>query len=211
VSKGATKAFRYVDPITGVTKYICGAAPCSEAVARVFETDASDPLNQVKANRETTGGIYGFLVPKAKEGRLVFKTSDNPPAPGGPPEKGSECAIVSTISFHIKMLKEIAEKLVAEGFPKFILTEDILEEKARKKREREEAKASGRKVEQAKKAGATRSFENAIRACALKDIILRWMDIMTAQKAGNIPTYRRYFFRPIAAVKSGHKGIVTKA
>lgn len=102
--------------------------------------------------------------------------------------------------------------LAAEGLPRFILTDDILDEKARKKKERELAKATGRKVvAEAKRPG--RVFENAVRACALNDIILRWMDIMMkvvpaeggAGKAG-----KRYFYRPVAALKSGHKGAVLK-
>ena len=202
VTKGTTTATRAVDIMTGTLKYICGAAPCADAVARVFEADTADPLHGLQANSQTTGQIYGFIVPKGKEGRLIFKTSENPPPPGGKPEKGGECSIVSTISFHIRMLKEIATLMVAEGYPKFILVDEVLDEKARKKKEKEDAKAAGRKSVVAPR-NPLRSFENAIRACALKDIILRWIDVMQQRKgAGN----KRYFYRPIAALKTGHKG-----
>jgi hypothetical protein len=206
VVKGETEAFRFVDPVTGGMRYICSDGPCSEAVARVFEADASDLLNGLKADMSTTGGIYGFLVPKAKEGRLVFKTSEHPAPVGDKPEKGGECAIVSTISFHIKMLKGIADNLVAEGYPKFILIDDILDEKARKKKEAADAKAAGTKSMVATK-NPRRNFENAIRACSLKDIMLRWMDIMQRKKEG---AAKRYFYRPVAALKTGHKGTVVK-
>jgi len=204
VQKGGIQAFRFVDPITGGMKYMCGAASCSDAITRVFESDPDDPLKGMQANTQTTGQIYGFIVPKAKERRLVFKTSSAPPPPGGKPEKGGECAIISTISFHIQMLKDISNLLVAEGYPRFILTEDILDEKARKKREKQEAKAAGRSAASSVK--GVRTFENAVRACALKDIILRWLTIMQDSKGG-----KRYFYRPIAAMKSGHKGTVAKA
>ena len=103
------------------------------------------------------------------------------------------------------MLKAISEMLVAEGFPRFILTEEILDEKARKKREKALAKAAGTKITiESRRAG--RTFENAVRACALKDIILRWMDIMKSTDASR----KRYFLRPVAALKSGHKGAVQK-
>ena len=204
VQKGSTEAFRFIDAITGTMKYMCGAASCSDAITRVFETDQDDPLKGLQANTQTTGQIYGFIVPKAKERRLVFKTSSAPPPPGGKPEKGGECAIISTISFHIQMLKEISNLLVAEGYPRFILTDDILDEKARKKREKQEAVAAGRSATSTVK--GVRTFENAVRACALKDIILRWLTIMQAPKGG-----KRYFYRPIAAMKSGHKGTVAKA
>ena len=199
VTKDGVTAFRFVDSITGVLKYMCGAAPCVEAVRKEFEADPTDPLKTLVVNTDTTGALYGFNVPKAKERRLIFKTSA-PPAPGGKIEKGGECAIISTISYHITMLKAISQMLVDEGFPRFILTDDILDEKARKKLEKEAAKAAGSKL--APTAGH-RTFQNAVRACALKDIILRWMDIM---KGGA----KRYFYRPVAAMKSGHKGTVQK-
>jgi hypothetical protein len=220
VEKGGTKAFRVVDATTGGLKYFCGDGPCSEAVARVFETNTADPLYGLQANNTTAGSIYGFVVNKGKEGRLVFKTNERPVQPGTKPEKGGECSIVSTISFHVRMLKDIAELMAHEGYPKFLLTDEYLDEKAlRRKRELEAeaaAKAAGTKFEKstvkdivrttpyAVKGGKpfkTRKFENAIRACALKDLILRWMDIMGKAKAG-----RRYFYRPIEAIKSDHKG-----
>jgi hypothetical protein len=211
VEKGGVKAFRFVDSITGVLKYMCGTSACSEAIKREFESNADDSMNGLVVNKETTGPFYGFIVPKAKERRLIFKRS-SPPEPGAKLEKGGECAIISAISHHITMLKEVSGMLAAEGLPRFILTDDILDEKARKKKERELAKATGRKVvAEAKRPG--RVFENAVRACALNDIILRWMDIMMkvvpaeggAGKAG-----KRYFYRPVAALKSGHKGAVLK-
>jgi hypothetical protein len=122
-------------------------------------------MRNVKVNTTTTGPLYGFIVPKSKERRLVFKTAA-PPVPGGVPEKGGECAIISTISYHVKMLKDISNMMEAEGYPRFILVDEVLDEKARKKAERAEAKAAGRKstVVSLK---IERKFENALRACAL--------------------------------------------
>ena len=204
VEKDGVKAIRFVDSITGVLKYMCGMAPCLDAVKREFEADERDSLHGLAVNTNTTGALYGFIVPKAKERRLIFKTS-RPPAVGGKLEKGGECAIISTISYHITMLKEISELLVASGLPRFILTEDILDEKTRKKAERKVAAAAGKKVVvEARRPG--RTFENAVRACALKDIMLRFMDIMGKKQEGG----RRYFYRPVAALKTGHKGAVQK-
>jgi hypothetical protein len=212
--KGEREAIRVVDVVSGGLKYTCGATPCADAVSRLFETNAEDPLNSLKADNTTAAGIYGFIVPKGKEGRLVFKTNERPVQPGTKPEKGGECSIVSTIAFHIRMLKDIAGLMEAEGYPKFILTEQYLDEKASKKKAKEDAKTAGQKyvatdpvrtgVYSLLKGGKpfkTRSFENAVRACALKDIILRWIDIMQQRKGG-----KRFFYRPIAALKSGHKG-----
>ena len=214
LTKGERTALRVIDVTTGALKYMCGGGPCLESIARLFDTDADDPLNKLEANTETAGAIYGFIVPKGKEGRLVFKTNERPVQPGTKPEKGGECSIVSTIAFHVRMLKDIAELMAAEGYPRFILTDEYLDEKARKKKAKEDAKAAGKKYEgdvepirtgafgkKGKQPFKTRNFENAIRACALKNIILRWIDIMQVKKAG-----KRFFFRPVAALKSGHKG-----
>jgi hypothetical protein len=220
VVNGGTTATRIVDIASGSIKYYCGEDACSTAVTRIFEADTADPLHGMEANNKTTGSIYGFMVPKGKEGRVVFKTNDRPVPPGTKPEKGSECSIVSTISFHIRMLKDIAELMESEEYPKFLLIDEFLDEKMTRRRLEDEAKAQakaeGRKYEKgtivvAKREGSygkkgdkpfkTRTFENAIRACALKDIILRWIDNMQKQKGR-----RRYFYRPIEALKTNHKG-----
>jgi hypothetical protein len=139
------------------------------------------------------------MVHKGKERALVFKTS-SPPVVGGKLEKGGECAIVSTISYHIKMLKEIAEIMVDRKYPVLILRDEVLDEKERRKAQK---KSTGITVAR----NPNRSFENAIRACALKDLILRWLDCMERQKAGG---GLRFFYRPLASLKSGHKGSVMK-
>jgi hypothetical protein len=218
-----------MDITTDTLKYYCGAEPCIESVSRIFDTNPDDLLNKLQANIQTAGGIYGFIVPKGKEGRLVFKTNERPVQPGTKPEKGGECSIVSTIAFHVRMLKDISDLMAAEGYPRLILTEEYLDERVRIKaakkaaKEAEEAakkaaKKEGRKYvpgpaepsepvrtgEFAKKGihlFKTKQFENAIRACALKDIILRWVDYFQRQKGG-----KRFFFRPVAALKTGHKG-----
>lgn len=216
VEKGGTKAIRVVDISTGSLKYYCGEDVCSDAVSRVFELNQADPLLGLQANITTTGRIYGFVISKSKEGRLVFKTNERPVQPGAKPEKGGECSIISTIASHIRMLKDISELLTQEGYPKFLLTDDYLDEKSLKRIKEAEEKAGGvaskkvfvkemlRTSQYAIKKGKafkTRKFENAVRACALINIILRMMDNMQQLKGG-----RRYFYRPIEAIKSNHKG-----
>jgi hypothetical protein len=217
--KGETTSYRVVDISTGGMKYYCGKVPCSEAVSRILDTNDADPFHNIKADSSNTAPIYGFIVPKGKEGRLVFKTNERPVPPGTKPEKGGECSIVSTISFHIRMLKNIAKLIEEDGYSTFILKDEYLDEKAikrREKREEEAAKEAGKNFEKemiappirttqyAKKAKhvfKTRTFENAVRACALKNIILRMIDFLQVKTGG-----RRYFYRPVAALKSEHKG-----
>jgi len=198
VTKGATTAFRYIDIMNGQVKYVCSTGPCSEAVTRVFESSADDPVKGLIVTSATTASIYGFMVPKGKERAMVFKTS-KPPVSGTKPEKGGECEIVSTITYHIKMLKEIAEIMDGLGYKRLILRDEVLDEKERRKAQ--------------KKAGAAavvnplRQFQNTIRACALKNLILRWLDKMERKKEKGL----RFFYRPLAALKSGHKGSFVKS
>jgi len=231
VTKGDRSAVRIIDISSDSLKYYCGAEACIDTVSRIFDTNPEDSLNKLQANVQTSAGIYGFIVPKGKEGRLIFKTNERPVQPGVKPEKGGECSIVSTIAFHIRMLKDISDLMAAEGYPRLILTEEYLDERARIKqakkaaKEAEEAakkaaKDAGRKYEpgaaeqgaadpvrvgefakKGKQLFKTRQFENAIRACALKDIILRWVDYFQRKKGG-----KRFFYRPVAALKTGHKG-----
>jgi hypothetical protein len=204
VKHSGSSAFRIMDITTGAIKYKCGREKaCSEAVARLYDTSAENPVNTLQANINTAGAIYGFNIPKIKEGRIIFKTNERSVQPGQKPEKGSECSIVSTIAFHIRMLKDIAEILKGEGFPPFILVEKYLD-MGKKGTATEEAskRRTGSYATKGKKIFKTRSFENAIRACALKNIILRWLDIILREK----PDSKSYFYRPIAAFKSGHKG-----
>jgi hypothetical protein len=206
VKKDTTEAFRYVDPITGVIKYLCKGGPCYASVTQFFESDTSDPLRGLQANTSTTGRIYGFMVPKAKEGHLIFKTSDRVVKPGKAPEKGSECAIISTISHHIVLLKELGKVLEECGYPRFLLRDEVLDEKERIQIMKKEAKAAGR-IYKAER-DPLRSFENTIRACTLKDLILRWLDKMEGRIMEGRKKGLRYFYRPIAAAKSGHKGTI---
>jgi hypothetical protein len=203
VKRGESSALRIIDIAAGTIKYKSGLGkPCPEAVARVFDTDAENPINTIQANINTAGAIYGFNIPKTKEGRIIFKTNERPVQPGQKPEKGSECSIVSTIAFHIRMLKDIAELLKGEGYPVFILKEEYLDKKKKGEQAEDEKRRTGTYAKKGPKHFKTRSFENAIRACALKDIMLRWMDVMQREKGEGA---KRYFYRPVAALKSGHK------
>jgi hypothetical protein len=204
VEKDGTSAFRYVDPTTGAIRYICKGVPCYASVIQLFESNQADPLYKLQANSTTTGRIYGFMVPKSKEGRLIFKTSDRVVAPGKAPEKGSECAIISTISHHIVLLKELGNLLVEKGYPRFLLRDEILDEKQRIQQLKKEGKLPPGKVVR----DPLRSFENTIRACTLKDCILRWLDVMEGRIVDGRKKGLRYFYRPIAAAKSGHKGSI---
>jgi hypothetical protein len=212
VKRSSTEAFRFVNPSTGGIEYVCGEGRCSEAIVRLFESNTSDVLHGVQANRDTTGRIYGFIIPKIKDGRLVFKAGDRPVDPGIKPEKGGECEIVSSIEIHKKALREIREMIRDLGYPPFLLSDEILNEKEQRKVEPKDPKKKKKEGEDVTGAELefrkmytklridTRKFQNVIKACALKELILRMVDKMEQAKGK-----KRYFYRPVAAIKTQHK------
>jgi hypothetical protein len=172
-------------------------------------------VNITEANRETTGSIYGIVIPKLETGKVVLKTNDKQVNKGVKPEKGKECENVSTMSGHKDQLRKMRDMIVTLGYPVFLLTEGVLNEK---KERAEKAKASekvGKKKKeednltpmqreeiamQEKMLKDVRKFQNVTKACALKDIILRMVDKMERKK-GRL----RYFYRPILAIKTRHR------
>jgi hypothetical protein len=177
VASGSTKGFRVLNPNTGKLEYFCAGAPCNPALVKVFEEDPSDMLRGLKANKTNTADIYGTV--NFKRGNFVFKTN----VPVGPekkqPDIGSECAIVSTISAHFKLLRDIGEAVKSTLGTDLDLNEAMLEK------------------------SPVRAFKNAIRACALTDLVLRLLDKMKVNG-------KRWFYRPIATMKTGHRGLVRK-
>jgi hypothetical protein len=213
VQKGTTEAFRYVNPATGTIEYLCATGKCNEAQRRLFDTNTADPLYNLQANRETAGKIYGMILPKLKDKKLIFKTNDRPVEPGVQPNKGGECTIVTSIDSHKQELVQIREMIEALRYPPFLTRDEILNEKeARKKvQAAKEEKRKGEKADDPRRAEFmkiqsklrldSRKFQNVVKACALKDIILRMIDLLEREKPGA----KRYFYRPIAAIKTRHK------
>ena len=152
---GGRPVFRFIDGNSGELKYICGDKPCDISVAKLIDGDVNDPLNKIQANANTTGPIYGFLVPNLKSGYLTFKTTDKPAAPGKTTPKGGECEIVTQISFHFTALIKLGDALESAGLPRFGLTD---------------AEIKG-----------ARKFQNSSRACSLLNVILRWMSIVNVK------------------------------
>jgi hypothetical protein len=236
IQRGTREIFRYVNNSTGAIEYMCGEERCSEVIVRALKSDESDPMNKLQANRDTAGPVYGFLIPKVKDNRIVFKTNERPVNPGTPPEKGGECEIVSSIEGHKKSLRVIREMIIRLGYPPFLLVDSVLDEKDSRKPEEKKKKldtamavykdtlsvSKSRGLENAEAIATrakeefeksperikietklkidSRKFQNVIKACALKDIILRLIDKLEHDKAG-----KRYFYRPISAIKSNHR------
>lgn len=185
--------FRYVDPASGSIEYMCGPeTKCDTAVARTLNESRTDPLNALRADVSTTGAMYGIIMPKLKDRMLVFK-SNVPVSQGMRPKKGNECANVTTISKHKADLRTIREILVGLGYPPFLLTDDILNQTEKVAGARKGADFRARLLSE------QRVFQNAIKACALKELCLRLLHKLESAKGG-----KRYFYRSIASVKTQH-------
>lgn len=211
VKKGSTEAFRYINLTTGAIQYECQNAPCSESVVRLFESDKTDPYNNLQVNKLTTGPFYGFIIPKLKESKFVLKTSDRVVDPGQPVEKGKECENISNATDHKTELKQIRDMIVALGYPPFLIIDSVLNEKEERKKEKEKKekkkKDDSLTAEEREKMkikdtliDSFRKFQNVVKICTLKNITLRMID-----KLEKLQGRKRYFYRPISAVKSKHK------
>jgi len=169
--------------------YWCNNKLCSEIIIRTVEKDPRDSYNSLKANIETTGAFYGFLVPK--KGNLSFKLIDDEKSRVADvdqsPPLGAVCSDVQTVEPKLKMLYKFGSLLKASGYPDFDLNEiELKNSKAKKSLKKEMGYPT-----------------NPNTYCALEEFVLRWMDIKKVNRL-------RWFYRPIAAYKTGHYAKMTK-
>jgi hypothetical protein len=166
----------------------------------VEERKARNPNFGLKADSSTTGSPYGFIA--AKRGlSFVFKTG-TPPAPGGKVGTGSECAIVSNMVDHARLVGLLGDQLVT------VPTVGALGLDATKVGTKYEFQkymirdgnfiSEGIILREHPDIAATRII-NANRVCTLLDVVLRFMDEIGVRG-------RRYFYRAVDAVYTGHKG-----
>ncbi len=161
LESGSVSAVRYLNMISLKLDYLCrGAdgslAPCAPTVISVITRERYDPLKLLTVNKDTTGTLYGFLVPKGED--IVFKTGV-PPAPGGKIGRGQECANVSTTTEHLNKLIAMGEILVGvAGQDLGLTTAEMLDVRNKQK-----------------------YLANTNMMCTLLDLILRYMDAMRIQ------------------------------
>ena len=170
-----TIAFRTLNANTGKLEYSCEGQPCSEAIVRLLEDPERDPYQNIKADSTKTGEVYGTV--NFKRGNFVFKTN-RPVLPGKKPDVGSECGNVSTVSAHLKLIKEIGELAGRYARTTMGLQTEVLE--------------------------GSRTFKkNSNKVCMLTDLALRMLDSMGANG-------KRWFYRPISTLRTGHRGLLRK-
>jgi hypothetical protein len=161
LESGSVSAVRYLNMISLKMEYLCrGAdgslAPCAPTVISVITREKYDPLKLLTVNKDTTGTLYGFLVPKGED--IVFKTGV-PPAAGGKIGRGQECANVSTTTEHLNKLIAMGEVLVGvAGQDLGLTTAQMLDVRNKQK-----------------------YLANTNMMCALLGLVLRYMDAMRLQ------------------------------
>ena len=158
--------FRYVElkisPFD--IKYICkDGKPCFPAIIKDLEKDQKDIYNTLKANKETTGDLYGFLVP-AKE-IYTFKSSKKAPSVGKLPEKGETCHNITTLSHHFDHIYPLGKVLKQTYNYDYNINDEFMNNKDGK-----------------------RKFKSAPRHCSLRELLLRFMDI---KKVNNLRWFYR--------------------
>jgi hypothetical protein len=156
-------------------EYMCDGKPCSDAIIKLLEDPENDPYQNLKADSSKTGEVYGTV--NFKRGIFVFKTN-RPVAPGKKPDVGSECGNVSTVSAHMKLIKEIGELSARYAKTTMGLQTEVLE-------------------------GARTFKKNSNKVCMLTDLALRMLDSMGTNG-------KRWFYRPISTIKTGHRGLLRK-
>jgi hypothetical protein len=170
-SLGKILVNRFMDPKSGEIQYYCeGGKICLKSIVDDIKRDKDERIKTFNLNNKTTGEPYGFIVPK--NGDIVFKTGE-PPFEGGKIGRGKECGNVSTMTGHIANLVQIGDILKNSGKSDFDLNRGVIL--------------------------GSRKIKNSTRACALMDIIIRYLD---ADKVQN----KKWFFRPVIAYYTGHKG-----
>lgn len=156
INVGSSTVTRFLNPENGEIIYWCNTnKQCDKSIVDevLGMTDEEDYIQHFTIDNRTTGKLYGFLTPK--NGKLVFKTNEPPKvdtkaAKARAPGRGLECISNSTISAHIKDLKELGTILEEHDMTDFDLND----------------------VEMTSR----RKFAKSSRACTLKELILRYMD-----------------------------------
>ena len=189
--------FMQVSLNTGRVEYLCDNNACSSYMKDRIDSDNTISVNKLKSNIDTTGSIYGYLILKSEKNKwLIFKTNKS----SSKDKKGQECVSNTSSDSQLKDLNAIREMIIGLGYPPFF-DKIINKETIKTAKPAKDVSLSIPKDDKKRQTLHTnrRNFKNATKACALKNIVLRLIDIMESKKGG-----KRYFYRPISAVKTGH-------
>ena len=138
------------------------------APSEIEYLELNDTYNDLKTNVDTTGKGYGFMVPIKDV--ITFKSNKDVARVGDLPEGGQGCKIISTLAPHVEALINLG-RIIRESQP---TDYDLNKEKF-----------------------AIRKFSNVQRYCALRELVLRFMDVKKMKGL-------RWFYRPISSYKTKH-------
>jgi hypothetical protein len=176
---------RFFDPKDGTIVFMCDGENCTDAIIRAVKKSKTDALAALVVNQSTTGDIIQTTNNKGKNtivklpyGFCVGKKGSIVFKTGIAPLDGApgRGAECSTVS----TMKDHIDKLVHIGLYLHTIGMGDLDL-------REDTLYGSRKV------------SGAARICVLMELVLRYMDL---SGAGG----RRWFYRPVAAAYTGHKG-----
>lgn len=171
---------RILNPKTGQLEYYMNGALLKSAQVKFWESPDHDRLNGLSVNTQNTAPIYG--TNNYKYGNIVFKLNKPKVATTTEPNpKPDSGSECSIVSTTGFHLKSLYE---LGGMAKSTMGRDLgLEEKVLR---------------------GTRAFKvNVINLCTLKNLTLRMLDSLRAGE-------KRWFYRPISTLLSGHRGILRK-
>ena len=108
------------------------------------------------------------------KGSLSLKSNKTAPPVNKAPEGGQECKIITTLAHHLDLLYPLGKILKESIDDDLDINPEIMNPKE-----------------------GTRRFKNTPRYCSLRELVLRYMDILNINN-------KRWFYRPISAYKTGH-------
>lgn len=176
--EGKQLIFMYINPSNGKIFYMCDnkGKECSPAIIELINETV--PMNKFIVDTSNTGFFYGLMVNDGAKG-LVFKTRK--PSPAGSEEALkrhiTRAAKCSGVSTSSHHLAQIVE--IGERLAAGGHSNLGLTKETLSK--------------------GPRQYKNTQEICALQDLVLRYMDIIRFEN-------KRWFYRPIDAAFTGHKG-----
>ncbi len=175
---GKTLIFMHINPRDGSIYYMCDKTgkSCSPAIIELINETL--PINQMIVDTSNTGFFYGLMVNDGSKG-LVFKTRK-------PSEVGSEEALKRHIT---RAAKCSGISTSSHHLGLIVALGDRLLEGG----------YSNLGLTKDNLSKGPRQYKNTQEICALQDLVLRYMDIIQFEK-------KRWFYRPIEAAMTGHKG-----
>ena len=175
---GKNLIFMYINPQTGLITYLCdrNGQQCSPAIIELITETV--PLNKMIVDTSNTGFFYGLIVNDGSKG-LVFKTRK-------PSQVGSDEALKRHIT---RAAKCAGVSTSSHHLAQIIEIGQRLVEGGH----------SNLGLTKEILSKGPRQYKNTQEICALQDLVLRYMDIIGFEK-------KRWFYRPIEATMTGHKG-----